>query len=98
MTSPAPHAIIDSLAHAAALDPPAKGIGQYVRRAIPRGPLKDALSGTQIGHAFHPLMTDVPIGTWMSSVLLDLIGGEESEAAADRLLATGLAATLPTVA
>jgi len=94
--APAPHAVIDSLAHRETLDAPAQAIGKAVRDAIPRGPVKDALSGTPLGHAFHPVMTDVPIGTWMSSVILDLIGGEDGERAADRLLATGLAAALPT--
>ena len=96
--SPAPYAVLDALARQEALDAPAKAIGKKVRGLIPHGPVKDALSGTPLGHAFHPLMTDVPIGTWLSSVVLDLIGGRDSEKAADRLVATGLAATLPTVA
>ena len=97
-TSPAAYAAMDSLEKLEVLDAPAKAIAKKVRSAVPKGPVKDALSGTQLGHAFHPLMTDVPIGTWMSSVILDLIGGEDGESAADKLIAAGLAATLPTVA
>ena len=96
-TSPVAHSAVDSLTKLEGLDPVAKAIGKWVRRAIPHGPVKDLLSGTPFGHAFHPLMTDVPIGTWMSSVLLDHIAGEDGEAAADQLIAAGLAATLPTV-
>ena len=95
-TSPATYAALEQLERAEVLDAPAKAIAKKVRSIIPKGPVKDALSGTPLGHAFHPLMTDVPIGTWMSAVVLDLIGGEESETAADRLIATGLAAAAPT--
>ena len=43
---------------------------------MPDGPVKDALSGTWLGHALHPLLTDLPIGTWTSAVLLDWLGGQ----------------------
>jgi nitrite reductase/ring-hydroxylating ferredoxin subunit/uncharacterized membrane protein len=94
--SPAPHAVIDRITAIDAIDGPAKILGKKVRDTIPKGPVKDALSGTPLGHAFHPLMTDVPIGTWTSALLLDWLGGEDAEAAADRLIALGLAAAGPT--
>ena len=59
-------------------------------------PLKDILSGTPLGHALHPLLSDLPIGTWTSALLLDLMGGEDSEDAADLLVLTGLLAAGPT--
>jgi nitrite reductase/ring-hydroxylating ferredoxin subunit len=65
---------------------------------IKPGPLKDALSGSWLGHALHPVLTDVTIGTFTSAVLLDWLGGKRSRPAAERLLALGLASTLPTVA
>lgn len=94
--SPAPHAAIDAITRIDALDAPGKVIGKKVRSILGNGAFKDVLSGTPIGHAFHPLMTDVPIGTWMSSVVLDLIGGEDAEGAADTLLGAGLLAAAPT--
>jgi len=81
-----------------ALDAPAEKLASIVRKVVPPGPVKDALSGTWLGHAFHPLMTDVPIGTWTSAIMLDWVGGRDSETAADRLIGIGLAATVPTVA
>jgi nitrite reductase/ring-hydroxylating ferredoxin subunit/uncharacterized membrane protein len=36
--------------------------------------LKDALYGTWLGHPLHPVMTDLPIGFWTSSFVLDLTG------------------------
>lgn len=90
MTSASPNDLVARLESAEALDGPAKVIGRRVRDLIPDGPSKDALSGRRLGHAVHPLLTDIPIGTWTSSVLLDWIGGSGSQAAADRLLAAGV--------
>jgi len=82
----------------AALDGPAEAIGRTVRGAIPAGTAKEALSGAWLGHALHPLVSDVPIGTWTSSVLLDWIGGRDGRTAADRLLLAGILAAGATVA
>lgn len=54
------------------------------------------LQGDWLGHAVHPVMTDAPIGMWMSSTVLDLVGGERSRPAAELLVAGGLVASLPT--
>jgi nitrite reductase/ring-hydroxylating ferredoxin subunit/uncharacterized membrane protein len=32
------------------------------------------LNGTWIGHPLHPILTDIPIGAWTLTILLDLIG------------------------
>jgi uncharacterized membrane protein len=75
------------------LDGPASLAGSAVRQLVRDGPAKEALSGAWLGHALHPLLTDVPIGMWTSSVLLDWTGGRGSQSAADRLILTGLLAT-----
>jgi nitrite reductase/ring-hydroxylating ferredoxin subunit/uncharacterized membrane protein len=79
------------------LDGIAEKIASSVGKVVPHGPVKDAMSGTWLGHALHPALTDVPIGVWMSATLLDLLGGEEAEPAADLLVKIGLLATVPTV-
>ena len=66
--------------------------------AIPKGPIKDTLSGVPIGHAAHPLLIVLPVGTWTSATLLDLVGGPDSRPAARRLIAAGLLASLPAAA
>jgi nitrite reductase/ring-hydroxylating ferredoxin subunit/uncharacterized membrane protein len=38
----------------------------------PNRKVKDALNGTWLGHAIHPLLTDIPLGAWTGTVLLDL--------------------------
>ena len=54
------------------------------------------LRGDWLGHAVHPVLTDVVIGTWTSASVLDLLGGPDSTAAAQRLVGAGLLAVGPT--
>jgi len=96
--SPVVRDAVDQLAGLEALDEPAQALGKAVRDAVPAGPVKDALSGVWLGHALHPLLTDLPIGTYTSAVLLDWLGGEAGERAADRLIGLGILFTVPTAA
>ena len=36
--------------------------------------VKDVLHGRWLGHALHPVLTDAPIGFWMGSAVLDVVG------------------------
>jgi nitrite reductase/ring-hydroxylating ferredoxin subunit len=94
---PGNRAPVRLLAGLEVLDGPAKKLGKAARSLIKPGPVKDALSGSWLGHALHPLLTDVTIGTFTSAVLLDWLGGEKSQPAAERLIALGLLSTAPTV-
>jgi nitrite reductase/ring-hydroxylating ferredoxin subunit/uncharacterized membrane protein len=96
--SPAAHKIAVRVGGLEQLDGVGERLAAAVRSALPRGPVKDALSGTWLGHPLHPLMTDVPIGVWTSAMLLDLLGGREARSGADRLMAIGVVAALPTAA
>ena len=55
---------------------------------------KNALNGVWLGHPLHPVITDVPVGAWTCTLVLDLAasGHEEIQKAADITLATGLLA------
>lgn len=53
------------------------------------------LHGRPLGHAAHPIATDVPIGFWVSATVLDVAGGEGSARAADRLLGLGILSAVP---
>ena len=90
--------LVHRLATAEGLDRVAKPIASKVGDLVGHGPLKDALSGTWLTHPLHPLLTDLPIGFWTSSLVLDLIGGKRSRPAADRLLAMGILSAVPTAA
>ncbi len=92
------HAFLNRIEQAGVLDGPAERVATLVRGAVPAGPVKDLLSGTWLGHALHPVLTDVPIGTWTSATLLDIVGGRSAQPAVEKLLAVGILAALPTAA
>ena len=87
---------VDAVESLEQLDPIGERVGRIVRDALPPGKAKDAISGTWIGHALHPLLTDVVIGSFTSANMLDLVGGDSDGRATERLLAIGIAAYLPT--
>lgn len=37
-------------------------------------PIRDFLNGTWLGHPLHPAATDIPIGTLLATVILDILG------------------------
>ena len=96
-TAPSPlHALTRAVESLEALDPIAKPVAANVRSTLKPGALKDLVSGTWLGHALHPLLTDVVIGSFTSATVLDLIGGRAGEDGARKLVAVGLAAYGPT--
>lgn len=84
------------LEQAKALDPVVDGVAGVVTRLLPRGPVKDALHGTWLGHQLHPMLIAGPVGLWSSALLLDLTGGDRD--AARRLVGAGVLAVAPTAA
>jgi hypothetical protein len=89
---------VDALESVEALDGAALKLAGAASRAVPVGAARDALSGTWLGHALHPPLTDVVIGSFLSATLLDLLGGDDTGRARGRLIAVGLIAAAPTVA
>lgn len=65
-------------------------------KVIKAGPVKDLLSGTWLGHAAHPLLTDLPIGSFTSALALDLLAGDAGAAGAQTLVGLGILSALPT--
>ena len=57
--------------------------------------VKDFLHGRWLGHALHPVLSDLPIGFWSASIVLDAVG--ESNAAGI-MTAAGSAAAVATAA
>ncbi|MGW3990764.1 Rieske 2Fe-2S domain-containing protein [Streptomyces sp. NPDC004830] len=62
-------------------------------RALPLGRGRDLLHGRWMGHPVHPLMVQVPIGSWLSAAVLDLRPGRSREARL--LIGVGLGAAAP---
>ena len=84
------------LEEAAALDGPIRVLEPAVRKAFATGTRGSVLRGEWLGHALHPLLTDLTFGTWISASVLDVLGGEDSSASAKMLVGTGLLAAAPT--
>jgi nitrite reductase/ring-hydroxylating ferredoxin subunit/uncharacterized membrane protein len=92
--------VADSVAqrieHTTALDRLAAPLASAVSDRFGRTRLKDVLSGSWFGHPLHPLLTDLPIGSWTSAMVLDFVGGRRARPAADVLVAVGIATAVPT--
>lgn len=78
-------------------DPLQQYINSLFSNAGPSGKqLKNFLNGTWLGHPLHPMLTDVPVGAWTCTFLLDVVGSAKDDealhAAADLTLTTGLLA------
>ena len=84
------------LEETAALDRPVQAVEPSIRTVFGSGTRGAVLRGEWLGHAVHPLLTDVVLGTWTSASVLDLVGGRDSSASAQRLVAAGLLAAGPT--
>ena len=84
------------LEDATVLDRPVRALEPKVRALFGTGTRGSVLRGEWLGHAVHPLLTDVVLGTWTSATVLDLVGGPDSSTAARRLIGTGLLAVGPT--
>src|SRR5438128_1962838 len=90
--------LVGRIEAAEVLDSVGKPLGKAVRDVVSSSGLKDALSGTWLGHAVHPMLTDVVIGSFMSASVLDLVAPAGNGSASEKLIALGLAAYLPTAA
>jgi nitrite reductase/ring-hydroxylating ferredoxin subunit/uncharacterized membrane protein len=86
------------LEQAQALDPAVEAATKVAGTVLPRGPVKDALHGTWLGHQLHPMLIAGPIGLWSGALLLDLTAGKAGRPAARRLVGAGVLAVLPTAA
>jgi hypothetical protein len=93
---PVPVDLTLRLEQAELLDRAASPLQAVSRRLLGSPSARRLLQGEWLGHAAHPLLTDLPLGAWMGTSILDLIGGRHSAPAADRLLAFGLLTALPT--
>lgn len=86
--------LAQALENAHQLDPVVERVAALWRGPLQHDGLRRLLRGKPLGHAAHPLLTDVPLGLWMSSAVLDAVGQEK---AARRLIGAGILAAGPTV-
>ena len=79
------------------LDPVADMAQPAIDRALTAAggqPLKDFLNGVWLGHPLHPVLTDIPIGAWTMTAVLDALeeinGHNGARQGADTALKIGL--------
>jgi nitrite reductase/ring-hydroxylating ferredoxin subunit len=83
--------ILDRLSDVQAFDKVIEPARRLVQ-ATPQG-VKDLLHGTWLGHPLHPVLVQVPVGSWLSAGLLDAV--PPLRPAATMLIGTGVAAAVP---
>ncbi|SNR35818.1 Rieske 2Fe-2S domain-containing protein [Blastococcus mobilis] len=71
------------------LDPARRAVNAVLRPQA----FKDLLHGTWLGHPLHPVLVQVPVGSWVSAGLLDAI--PRLRPAATVLIRTGVVAAVP---
>lgn len=84
--------LLDRVENARALDGVVGAVQRAVRWTIRPGPVRDALHGVPLGHSLHPLLVQVPIGTFLSAAVLDAAGADRQ---ARTLIGVGLVAATP---
>lgn len=89
-------ALVERISRNKRLDSIGQAVGGAVGKVLKPGPVKDFLSGTWLGHAAHPVLTDLPIGSFTSALALDLLGGEDAAAGAQTLVGLGILSAVPT--
>jgi nitrite reductase/ring-hydroxylating ferredoxin subunit/uncharacterized membrane protein len=90
--------VIEDIEGNAGLDRLSQPLVGFVNRLTSTTLVKNALSGTWLGHQLHPMLTDVPIGAWSMAAVLDLTSGAAGAASAQRLVGFGVLSSVPAAA
>jgi nitrite reductase/ring-hydroxylating ferredoxin subunit len=85
--------ILDRVADVSAFDKVIEPARRAVNAALRPQAVKDLLHGTWLGHPLHPVLVQVPVGSWLSAGVLDAI--PPLRPAATVLIGTGVAAAVP---
>lgn len=93
-----PQRLIDRISEFEEADRAAAPLAGAVHRVTRRDAVKNALSGSALGHQLHPVLTDLPIGAWTMASALDYFGGTRHADGARRLVALGVLSAAPAAA
>jgi nitrite reductase/ring-hydroxylating ferredoxin subunit len=84
--------ILERVADVSSFDRAIEPARRVVQKGLPPA-LKDFLHGTWLGHPLHPVIVQVPVGSWLSAGVLDAVPAMRP--AASVLIGTGVAASVP---
>jgi nitrite reductase/ring-hydroxylating ferredoxin subunit/uncharacterized membrane protein len=87
---------METIEQAKALDSTAQLTKKAVDAALPNSTVRDALHGVWLGHPLHPALILVPLGSWLSASVLDLLPGRRD--AARTLVGLGVVSAVPAAA
>ena len=89
---------LDFLERQTWLEPVESGLQKGVAKVFAGGrsgrQVQNFLHGTWLGHPLHPVLTDIPLGAWTATLVLDILeasGRRDCRAGADVTLQVGLA-------
>jgi nitrite reductase/ring-hydroxylating ferredoxin subunit len=83
---------LDELGKLTALDSAIAPLQNAVKK-LPLGGVRDVLHGRWLGHPLHPALVQVPLGSWASAAVLDLLPG--TRRASRVLIGLGVVSALP---
>jgi nitrite reductase/ring-hydroxylating ferredoxin subunit len=86
--------ILDRAADVTAFDAAIESARRAVQAVLRPQALRDLLHGTWLGHPLHPVLAHVPVGSWVSAGVLDLV--PPFRPAAATLIGVGVAGAVPT--
>src|SRR3954462_9458144 len=84
---------LDRIADAPTFDKAIEPARRVVLSVLRPPALKDFLHGTWLGHPLHPVLVQVPVGSWLSAGLLDAV--PPLRPAATAMIGTGVVAAVP---
>jgi hypothetical protein len=90
-------ALLEELEGRADLDHLVERLQEALPDELREGPWRELLGGAWLGHAVHPVLTDLPIGFWTSAWVLDLVPSKRTDRIATAFVALGLLAAVPTI-
>jgi nitrite reductase/ring-hydroxylating ferredoxin subunit/uncharacterized membrane protein len=88
--------MISRLEKTTALDGISNRLQSTVQKVAQPRALRDLLHGTWVGHPLHPVLVQVPVGSFMSAAVLDALPGQRK--AATTLISVGTASSVPAIA
>jgi uncharacterized membrane protein len=91
-----PAVLMERVEGAASLDRLDGALSDAVGRLPERA--RSVLEGQWLGHPLHPVLTDLPIGFWTTSWLLDLTVPKRAARTSTAMVGLGVAAAVPTMA
>src|SRR3954452_2053769 len=84
---------LDRIADVPTFDRAIEPARKVVLSALKPAAVKDFLHGTWLGHPLHPVLVQLPVGSWLSAGVLDAV--PPLRPAATAMIGTGLVAAVP---